>query len=468
MIRRLAHVALFLLGMLGASRALVCFDTIPFWSWSRNRHEHFAFRASEFNTLLIGTSRVNFGVVPADFDAAMSDLGHPTRTLNYAISGLRGADIETLVDWALRKKPASIRHFIVELCSYEQKRRGSNWMTDQDVEMHTLDSLSTRVAEVIASGRGLLADCESVAFIAAHTACNMLRIGQSPRIAKQALSQRAGHGHIAAIPDNGYIASDAAAAEDVRQSAHKLANEPGNHAGLLSYKFSAATQRSLAGGFPTARFLAMDRRIRDAGVVPVYVVMPTLYGDFHGNDVIRSLPAHLDVLDLDAKRLHDNHYQRDDWYDPGHLSRHGAKRFSAWLATLVAQTRTWKDAAGSLASVAPDSSRSTQPASLHAEWRGDAGNWLAEVKLVGMGDGDMALLGISDRAGEATFDGKKILLGFPLLSMAPMTAGDGGTWRTTLDARQLPSLDLYLQAAVFRDGMMIATTDQAALPPATR
>ena len=112
-----------------------------------------AFRETKdaYDVVFLGSSRVQRGIHPADFDARMDELGRPVRSFNFGIGGIRFPETVYWADWILAQRPERLRWFFIELQPVEhwiQPKVG--WRSKRFLNWHTWKStaLSLGVLEV--------------------------------------------------------------------------------------------------------------------------------------------------------------------------------------------------------------------------------------------------------------------------------------------------------------------------------
>ena len=90
---------------------------------------HFRQHANDYDTLFIGTSRINFQVIPSQFDQLTRAAGLPTRTFNAGVAGMRPPEDTYFFDLLLDAKPKHLRWVFIELMSirprFNEELRGT-------------------------------------------------------------------------------------------------------------------------------------------------------------------------------------------------------------------------------------------------------------------------------------------------------------------------------------------------------
>ena len=338
MIRRLAHVALFLVGMFGTSTAIRHADPMPFFSWTRQKIVHLQSQVADVDTLFLGSSRFNYGVRPELFDARMAQLGVPTKSFNAALSGLRQVDHDEVVEWILRHRSPALKRVVIELHSWRQQIRGGYWFTDQEIELHTLRSFLPRMQAVLTDDHGLWNKVTETGFVLAHTLTNALCIGQADRIVKERLIVGRGEPlpKIYPVRDGGW--NDPAVSDMAPMIAEheEFERETARWDCRLGAKVDDIAPAWLTGPEALGLLRRQAARLRAAGIEPIYVVMPSWMHDYFGRGHVAAYQEEARVLALDVVADNPALFARELWYDASHFNRKGAEAFSPWLAERVA------------------------------------------------------------------------------------------------------------------------------------
>ncbi len=336
-----AHTALFCIGLFGVAAAVRIADPMPFHSWTRAKIHECATLDASFDTLFLGTSRMEFGLVPAEFDARSRELGHPTRSYNGGISGLRMHDVLHVLDWIGERPPSGLRRIVMELHDLDQHVNGGQWFTDTQLEMHAPSTIASRLASVAASRRGIVEQAQQAASVLLHGIANALALGQGDRIIDDWRALAAGKD----LPetwrwnDAGWRAVESSTTPHVDQMHRDLVDHRADWERALADKATRITSENFVEGFRPEPFLEAAARLKSKGIDLVLVVMPTLTFDFYGREQAEALGA--SVLTIACDRPAENRpvFAWEHFYDCSHLSTAGAKAFSRHLAELLAETK---------------------------------------------------------------------------------------------------------------------------------
>ncbi len=456
---RLLHVLLFGLGLLLTAFGLRSADPLPYWSWGRAKMAHWLAVKDTTNVVAVGSSHVHYGVLPEAFDAAAAALAADARTFNLGVSGHRFQETAGVIDWLLDQRPANLKLLFVELYSSDQRPRGGSWMTDQEIEVHTLQGLWPRLQSLAADGQEARGKLWSLGHILAHTATNALRIGQGARILDDLAAQAGGRPlpGMHAVEEQGFESADRNAGADFVESARRLAAEPDYGPSLLRWRAERANLGVSDWPFATAELERLDRRIRAAGITPVYLTLPSHYGGVPGQAAIAQLADRIPLLHYDDPAGRPDLFDRALYYDPGHFSRLGAEVFSRRLAAdadrLVSLPSTL-DAARGQRTAAP--MLRVRPAASGAGWTADAMSPAAA---------DAGIVAIGERSEPAPLGlGMQLHMRWPPLWSAPVALDQAGTATVALPATADPAL-LVVQVGFLREGILVAVSPPARLQP---
>lgn len=339
MVSRLLHSLLFACGLFGTAAWLQHAESTQFLSWARQKVDHFERNGEGYDTVIVGSSRMNYGLDPAQFDAHMRELGRPTKSFNLALSGHRQHDVGAVVTWLLAHKPSTLRRVVIELHSFAQLVRAGDWMSDQELEMHTAGEFLPRCRSILLGPSPWSDKLLQFRFVFAHSLTNVLRVGQAPRILDDWLARSRGE----PLPGTFPVQHEGwAAIEDVKLP-HMIADNERflggkvDVAAVVGQRVQEIAPPGLCGGFNFASIRAQAAALRAAGLEPVYVVMPSFVQDNLGRDGVVEFAREARVLELDRPELHRPLFERELFYDASHFNTAGAAVFSRYLAELLVE-----------------------------------------------------------------------------------------------------------------------------------
>ncbi|MGC6489053.1 MAG: hypothetical protein ACON4Z_15500 [Planctomycetota bacterium] len=348
------HVTLFLAGLLGTAWSLHCLDARPVAGYGDRKIKFAESVAGEFDTVILGSSRAEFGLVPAAIDEGLAAAGVDSRTVNLALSGYRPFEFHAIADQLRARLPDGRYRLLMELHSHSQSGADKNYMSPRRIATHTPSLFPARMGQALSTPRATPPLLENVYAITSQTVVNALRIGAGPRILKDLASP---------FDPRTFRPEDLLAERGWRDVADIAPGFPhmvrARQTWLPEQKRRQALEgkrRNLmldkdAGGLPVAFLVDRARALEAAGFEVVYVVMPTLTRAFHGRDQVAALAEQVCVIDLDRPTEFPELFALDNFYDGAHLSAEGALACSRLLAVELAKVRSSVEQASLLPSL---------------------------------------------------------------------------------------------------------------------
>ena len=343
MLRSTLHVALFLSSLLATAWLLQCLDARPITGYGGRKIRYAESVAGEFDTVILGSSRAEFGLVPATIDAELAAAGVASRTVNLALSGYRPFEFHTIADELRARLPRGRYRLLMELHSHSQSGMDKNYMSPRRIATHTPSLFFARAGQALSSPFAAPARFENVYAITSQTLVNALRIGAGPRIVR---------GLGSAFDPKSFQAKDLMETSGWRDVADIAPSFPHMVRAREKWLPEERRQRALdgkrrqlmlakdAGGLPVDFLVERARSLARAGFEVTYVVMPTLTRAFQGRDQVASLAARVDVIDLDQPLQFPGLFKLDHFFDGAHLSAEGARVCSVVLAQELLKART--------------------------------------------------------------------------------------------------------------------------------
>ena len=330
MLRALLHVALFTGGLLGTAAWIHTLEPLPFWSWVAGKPQYYLAAADRYDTVLLGSSRFHFGLVPEIMDARAKELGKETKTFNLSVSGLRPHDVDTMLDWLIANRPPQLQRVVVELHAWEQSVRMGTWMTDQPIQMHAPSGLWRRLRSAVEGREPLLDRIEIVGSVLAHTTVNALRIGRGTQIVDDCILRAQGKGPKApaSYPDEGYADVVVVADQNHRKLHERWRAEPKKYEDACNNLRSGAAAKWQRAPFDMQSTREQIAKARAAGLELTFLVAPSLGQDFYGRESIPEVQALAKVVVLDELPAMEPFLRSELWYDQVHLVREGAEIMS--------------------------------------------------------------------------------------------------------------------------------------------
>lgn len=458
MLLRLAHVLVFLAALAATALGIRRLDPEPVQSWMRAKLDHFASVCDQYDTVFVGSSRVQFGIDPERFDARMAALGDPTRSYNLAFGGMRQHDFTWLLDWLAQHRPPRLRRVVVELHEWSQWIRGSQWFADQDIELHTADLSWPRCRSVLLDTYGPLAKAQQLHFVLAHTTLNVLSVGRGPRLVDSLLRRFRGDPAPppVAIPRSGHSRIEDLDMAHVLEYHRKfLADQE-----LASKVKEKIGEPPTTGAFDHASFRAQAAHMRALGVEPLFLVLPTWEGGFRGRDGLVEAGRHARILDLDHPQLDRPLFDPQFYYDQTHLNEAGCARFSDYFAERLVEFEQLPLGSRCRPQLLPDG-----PLQLRVERLDESDRVLCTAWNLPF-TGTVAVVA-ADRLHDTPLPNGQVVripLPPPVATMLDRTTGLDAT--NHLDLGTLPrDRTIYLQCGVLQDGDLITVGEVVELPP---
>ena len=286
----------------------------------------------EFDTVILGTSRLYYSVSPQIFDATAREDGLPIRSFNFGIDGMHPPENFYVLEQILRTKPKNLKWVLLELGDIQTRwdnilgsQRAVYWHDWPRTKLTLKKALNPRgtanwlikVARLWLAKRDLITNLALFAkqFTNVGRAADLLPSAEHERFA-DAASELGPNG-------DGYrMAGDAMSAERAASFQQRLAEE-----------VKEATQKYLDPATERGYRRAAGQ-IRRAGATPVFVVTPII---FQTTSRFRQTPP-APVIAFNNARKYPEFYDVKIRIDDGHLTRPGAENLTRALAREFVRT----------------------------------------------------------------------------------------------------------------------------------
>jgi hypothetical protein len=338
-VNRLLHLVLFLASLLATSTGLRELEVLPFWGWTSHRLDSMRTESEGIDTVFLGTSRMAYAAIPQDFDSASAELGRPTRSFSIALSGTRMLDSVRLVEWLVACKPRDLKRAIIEVHATWQELRETQWMTDQEIAMHDPCVFGERMRSIWVTKGSLWTKAVEAGYCVAHTLVSQLRIGQGVRLLEDKMDVAKGRRLRRTYPVNrqGWDAVEDVGLDHMAREHEQFLSQPEKSVPFLLERLRNPIPEWMPGGFDAESVIAMGRKLRAAGIEPVFVVMPAVSLDFQGRSEAQALRKEFRLLEFDRLVEHRPLWDRGNFYDGAHLCTEGARVFSRYLAEVLVE-----------------------------------------------------------------------------------------------------------------------------------
>jgi hypothetical protein len=281
----------------------------------------------EFDTVIVGTSRLYYSISPEIFDAATRENGLPTRTFNFGIDGMHPPENFYVLERILKTKPRNLKWVLLEMAEIQTKwerifgtQRAVYWHDWPRTSLTLKKRLDPRgnaswlvkLARVWLGRRDLLTN---FALFARHFA----NVGRAADFLPSAERERFADAESELGPQgDGYrLAGAAMSAERAASFQERLAQE-----------ISEATQKYLDPTTETGYRHAAGQ-IRAAGATPIFVVTPII---FQTTSHFRQVPPPAPVIAFNDAHKYPNFYDVKIRIDDGHMTRPAAENLTRVLA----------------------------------------------------------------------------------------------------------------------------------------
>ncbi|MEP6698709.1 MAG: hypothetical protein ABJB09_03175 [Verrucomicrobiota bacterium] len=289
----------------------------------------------EFDTVVVGTSRLYYSASPEIFDATTRENGLTTHTFNFGIDGMHPPENFYVLEQILKTKPRNLKWVLLELGDIQTKwdnilgtQRVVYWHDWPRTELTLKKALNPRgnANWLIKLTRLWLAKRDFILNLALFGK-QFANAGRVADFLPDATRDRYADAASELGPQgDGYRwAGDAMSAERAASFQQRLAGE-----------ISGATQKYLDPATETG-YRNSAAQIRAAGATPVFVVTPTI---FQTTSRFRQWPPPAQIIAFNDARTYPQFYDVKVRIDDGHLTRPAAEDFCRALAQeFVRRTR---------------------------------------------------------------------------------------------------------------------------------
>ncbi|HEY0368434.1 MAG TPA: hypothetical protein VGC85_02455, partial [Chthoniobacterales bacterium] len=288
---------------------------------------YFAQHKDDFDTLIVGTSRLNYSIDPAAFDTIMRSAGRPMRTFNFGMHGMHPPENFYVLDEILNTHPRNLKWVVIELedivptadlenVDTRRLRYWHDWRQTKTVLRKLLNPRGR--SGTIGKLFNLVRSWRSVTLHVGLFAKELVSLGRGADVISGAAADEAKLYAVELGTNNdGYRPPrEPMPAADAQKYEARLARECGSADTNEMDPYAEADYREAAA------------RIRSIGAQPVFVVTPVLSQTVRG---FRGSPPGA-VLSFNDCRRYPQLYTSRVRVDEGHLSKEGAEEFTRLLA----------------------------------------------------------------------------------------------------------------------------------------
>jgi hypothetical protein len=300
----------------------------------------FAAQRDDTEVLFFGSSHVFRGIDPRSFDEGMRAAGHPVRSFNFALKGMRPHEANALLRHVLSLRPRQLRWVFIEWGTWDPWIPSANRFKQRAVFWHDRRETLSAIVGSWRSDRDLLDRFDLVATHALHFLHRALATGRGP----DAVLAIGATAPAYETPDrfvvsrrgyNPYTDREFAQGPTAEHRRRYLADLPTISSDWQT--LSGANQRSV--DVAPARWSPLGVQIddvRDAGAEPIYLIMPTSHAEpLAYSAAAEGLVPHL--IGFNDPARYPDLYQPDARFDRNHLNQRGGRAFSLELARRFAE-----------------------------------------------------------------------------------------------------------------------------------
>jgi hypothetical protein len=287
----------------------------------------------EFDTVIVGTSRLYYSASPEIFDATTRENGLATHTFNFGIDGMHPPENFYVLEQILKTKPRNLKWVLLELGDIQTKwdnilgtQRAVYWHDWPRTLLTLKKALNPRgnanwlikITRLWLAKRDFISNLTLFGkqFANVGRAADFFPAAERERFA-DAASELGPHG-------DGYrTAGDAMSAERAASFQQRLAQE-----------ITEATQKYLDPATESG-YRDAAGQIRAAGAAPVFVVTPII---FQTTPRFRQTPPPAPIIAFNDARKYPVFYDVKVRIDDGHLTRPAAENFARVLAQEFVRT----------------------------------------------------------------------------------------------------------------------------------
>ena len=289
--------------------------------------EFFAQHKDEFDTLVVGTSRLQYTISPEIFDQVTRENGLSTRTFNFGIDGMHPPENFYVLEQILKTKPRNLKWVVLELGDIQMRwddilgtQRAVYWHDWPRTTLALKKAMDPRgnANWLIKTSRLWLARRDLISHLTLFGK-QFTNVGRAAELFSSEQRERLRDGDVELGPHrDGYrLAGDAMSPERAAVFQRRLAEEvSGARQKILDPATEQGYRRSAA-------------QIRQAGAAPVFVVAPVI---FQSTNRFRKSPAPAPLISFNDSRKFPQLYDTRVRIDDGHLTNEGAAEFTRLLA----------------------------------------------------------------------------------------------------------------------------------------
>ena len=327
LLRKLGCVAIALLAFIATSALIHALLPPMVPKGIAAKLEFFTQHKDEFDTVIVGTSRLYYSISPEIFDKTTRENGLPTRTFNFGIDGMHPPENFYVLEQILKTKPRNLKWVVLEMGDIQTKwdnilgtQRAVYWHDWPRTALTLKKAMNPRgnAQWFIKVTRLWLARRDLVSNLTLFGK-RFTNVGRAAEFLPSEKRERFRDADLELGPHrDGYRrAGDAMSPERAAFFQQRLAQE-----------VSEARQKFLDPATEQG-YRKSAAQIRQAGAAPLFVVVPVI---FQSIARFRQSPAPAPLISFNDSRKFPQLYDTRVRIDDGHLTNEGAAEFTRLLA----------------------------------------------------------------------------------------------------------------------------------------
>ncbi len=288
-------------------------------------------RKDEFSLVFLGSSRTVRGFVPHLFDSELAQRGVSVRSFNFGVAGARLPEMLYVLERIAELRPRGLEYVLIDPEDFELVHDTRNALAQAGILWHDPDTTRQVVRALLSGERE-----DKLPVLLDHVeafALNALNVGRTARWVNIALGRRAdaqlvaetlgerADGHTALYDDQQTLRNRRRRFERSRDEYERM---------VANYRAQPRPERDAQPQF-VELLQRFERRVRELGATPLYVIQPALTRQW---DLVQAAESGAigALLRYDEPERHPELFAHEKRFDSLHLNDAGAEHFTRALA----------------------------------------------------------------------------------------------------------------------------------------
>lgn len=309
---------------------------VPEPQFMRSELDYFSEHKDEFELLFLGSSVIRRGIIPREFDARLSELGHEVKSFNLAIPGMRAHELNYFLKQILALKPTRLRWIVMELDRFNPIIQEENQLAARMVYWHDMPQTLLALESVRLEQGSILKQLEAAKVHTVLLGAKLSHIGRGPDWFVELREGWKAQTDKTLIENRGWVpftSEELAGLGDsmVAQNRRMLLKDPEWYAREVQALRESNQNLSSSEGFNFKAFEDRMARAEEAGIKLIHVLPPQL-------DLLPHIHQALEngelqpTLDYHHPDRFPEFYKIEHHFDRNHLNLQGAQLWSRRLA----------------------------------------------------------------------------------------------------------------------------------------